>query len=143
MIFLGLFISTVLADSPVSKSKAKSIHELLKQTNAIGMGKQFTQQMFSMIQMQLPQDKQQCFKNATLVVELQMNDKKFAEMLIPVYAQHFTEQDINGLIKFYKTPLGKKLLEKQPLIMQDSMIVGQQWGQEMNTLLQKEMMKCK
>ncbi|MCI5072522.1 DUF2059 domain-containing protein [bacterium] len=72
-----------------------------------------------------------------------MSNNKFTEMLVPVYAKHFTDKDIDGLIKFYKTPLGKKLLEKQPLIMQDSLIVGQQWGQEINTLLEKELIKCK
>ncbi len=140
MIFL--FSTLALANNAISKSKANSIHELLKVSNAASMGKQFTQQMFAMLEAQIPDDKQACFKNATLAVELQMTDKKFAELLTPVYDKHFTEQDINGLIAFYKTTLGKKLLEKQPLIIQDSMIASQQWGQEMNTLLQKEIAKC-
>ena len=32
------------------------------------------------------------------------------------------------MIKFYETPIGKKFAQNTPLIMQESMQVGQQWG---------------
>ncbi|CAF3390367.1 unnamed protein product [Rotaria sp. Silwood2] len=34
--------------------------------------------------------------------------------IIEIYQDLFTLSDINGLIKFYSSPLGKKLLEKEP-----------------------------
>ncbi|CAF1612500.1 unnamed protein product [Rotaria sp. Silwood1] len=34
--------------------------------------------------------------------------------IIEIYRDLFTLSDINGLIKFYSSPLGKKLLEKEP-----------------------------
>jgi hypothetical protein len=51
------------------------------------------------------------------------------EMLAPVYQNHMTEADLMKIIEFYQTPVGKKYAEKTPLIMQESMQVGQQWGQ--------------
>ncbi|URW80940.1 DUF2059 domain-containing protein [Xiashengella succiniciproducens] len=51
-------------------------------------------------------------------------------MLIPVYSKHLTIEDLNELIKFYESPVGQKYAEKNPLIMQESMQVGQHWGQK-------------
>lgn len=51
-------------------------------------------------------------------------------LLVPVYQKHLTEQDILGVVAFYKTPVGKKFAEKTPLITQESMTAGQEWGKE-------------
>ena len=48
--------------------------------------------------------------------------------LVAVYAKHFTQQDIRGLIAFYNTDLGKKLIDQTPLIVQESAVVGQEWA---------------
>lgn len=53
---------------------------------------------------------------------------ELVEMLIPVYHNHLTEADVKKMIEFYETPVGKKFAEKTPLITQESMQVGQQWG---------------
>ena len=47
----------------------------------------------------------------------------------PVYKKHLSENDLNEIIKFYSTPIGKKLAEKTPVLMQESMEAGQLWGQ--------------
>lgn len=49
-------------------------------------------------------------------------------MLAPVYVKYLTQEDLEGLIAFYRTPLGKKFAKNTPFIMQESMQVGQQWG---------------
>ncbi|MFA5059573.1 MAG: DUF2059 domain-containing protein [Candidatus Omnitrophota bacterium] len=43
------------------------------------------------------------------------------ERLVPVYDKYFTEDELKGLIAFYQSPLGKKLLRTTPMIMQDGM----------------------
>lgn len=52
-------------------------------------------------------------------------------MIVPIYDKHFTEEDIKGMIAFYETPAGKKMVEKLPMIMQESMTVGQEWGRQL------------
>jgi hypothetical protein len=49
-------------------------------------------------------------------------------LLTPVYERHMTEADLNEIIKFYNSPTGKKLAEKTPAIMNESMEAGQTWG---------------
>ncbi|GAB4575472.1 MAG: hypothetical protein Tsb008_16250 [Rhodothalassiaceae bacterium] len=41
-----------------------------------------------------------------------------------VWSRHFTLEEIRGLTDFYRTPLGRKLLEKQPIIARESMEGG-------------------
>jgi hypothetical protein len=62
------------------------------------------------------------------------------KMLTPVYERHMTEADLNEVIKFYNSPAGKKLAEKTPAIMDESMQAGQTWGQAVG---QKVMTKLK
>jgi hypothetical protein len=48
------------------------------------------------------------------------------EDYINLYVDVFSESELRELIRFYKTPLGQKLIEKTPLLMQRSMRIGQQ-----------------
>jgi uncharacterized protein len=49
-------------------------------------------------------------------------------MLVPVYEKYVTLQDLDDIIAFYKTPAGNKYAKNTPLIMQESMQIGQKWG---------------
>jgi hypothetical protein len=53
---------------------------------------------------------------------------QLVDSLVPVYASHFSQADLDQLVRFYASPLGKHLSEVQPLILQESMQVGQNWG---------------
>lgn len=67
-----------------------------------------------------------------LTVEMsKISITELTDMLVPVYKKYLTQSDINQLIKFYESPIGKKFAEKSPQIMQESMQVGQQWGQKL------------
>src|SRR5579859_6882897 len=52
----------------------------------------------------------------------------FMKGLADVYAKHFTADEIRGLIAFYETPLGQRVLEEQPKITLESMPIGSGWG---------------
>jgi uncharacterized protein len=64
----------------------------------------------------------------TFKQELDANE--LMQAIIPVYQKHLTEEDIQAILVFYNTPAGKKLISAQPSIMQESMMIGQQWGQK-------------
>ncbi len=61
------------------------------------------------------------------------------DMLVPVYSRHLTLDDLQKIIEFYQTPTGKKYAEKTPLIMQESMQVGQQWGMKIGQEFQEKL----
>ena len=43
------------------------------------------------------------------------------EAMVPVYQRHLLKSDIDGILAFYASPAGKKLLHEQPAIMRESM----------------------
>jgi uncharacterized protein len=51
------------------------------------------------------------------------------EEVVAVYARNFTAGEMQQLIAFYRAPVGQKFLEKMPSVMQESMAVGQKFGQ--------------
>ena len=59
------------------------------------------------------------------------------DLLVPIYKNHFTEQDLKEAIELYKTPIGKKIGEKTPIIAQETMQASMQWGMELAEKMQK------
>lgn len=53
------------------------------------------------------------------------------DLTIPIYIKHYSDEEILQLIEFYKTPLGKKVIEQMPLIAQESYAVGSEWGKKL------------
>jgi len=51
------------------------------------------------------------------------------KQMIDLYADHFTQQEIEEIIKFYQTPIGQKFLEKSPVLMQLGAQIGMKEGQ--------------
>ena len=43
------------------------------------------------------------------------------DAMVPVYQRHLSKNDIDGILAFYASPAGKKLLHEQPAIMRESM----------------------
>ena len=88
-------------------------------------------QMTSMMGVTLNEDEKVEFTNDVM--------SSLIEMLVPVYKKHFTEKDLKDAIELFKTPIGKKISEKSPIIAQESMQASMQWGMELSTKLQKYM----
>jgi hypothetical protein len=45
-----------------------------------------------------------------------------------LYASNFTVDEMDQLIAFYRTPIGRKSLQQMPQIIQQSMALGQAWA---------------
>jgi len=71
------------------------------------------------------------FKNASL--------DDLTAMLLPVYQKHLTIDDLNSIIEFYQSPVGKKFATATPLITQESMQIGQEWGMQIGLDFAKKM----
>lgn len=46
------------------------------------------------------------------------------DAIVPVYAKHFSLEDIQELTKFYETPLGQRLVKAMPDVAQESQMAG-------------------
>jgi hypothetical protein len=59
------------------------------------------------------------YSDPTLVDEM-------LEAMVPIYARHYTADEMRQLAAFYKTPVGAKTLRLMPQLMNEGMQVGQQ-----------------
>jgi hypothetical protein len=50
--------------------------------------------------------------------------------MIPAYQHHFSADEVDGLIKFYKSPLGQKLVAQMPATLAEAARSGQQWSRQ-------------
>lgn len=61
---------------------------------------------------------------------------KFAEGVAAVYASNFTADELRQVTAFYRTPAGEKFREKTGVIAQQSMAMGQKFGEQLMQDLQ-------
>ncbi|MFL5617830.1 MAG: DUF2059 domain-containing protein [Gemmatimonadaceae bacterium] len=47
---------------------------------------------------------------------------------VAIYDRNFTAAEVRGLIGFYESPIGKRFLELQPVLLREGMVMGQEWG---------------
>jgi hypothetical protein len=59
------------------------------------------------------------------LVAREMQWQEIKDDYIGLYTDSFTERELHQLIQFYSTPLGRKVIEKMPILMEQSMQLGQ------------------
>jgi hypothetical protein len=65
--------------------------------------------------------------------------KEFVDAVATVYAAHFTADELRQLTSFYHGAVGQKFLQNMPVIMKDSLSVGQKFGQSLASDLRGRM----
>ena len=56
---------------------------------------------------------------------------------ISIYEETFTEEELRGLITFYKSPVGRSFIEKQPDLMKRTMMISQKQMMELVPKIQE------
>jgi len=65
------------------------------------------------------------YSKMTLVMRDSMSWKRMEPLAIEIYERNFSEKEITDMLDFYKSDTGKSILEKMPVVMQESMEIGQ------------------
>lgn len=116
-------------------AKEKDIRKLLEVTGAAQIGKQVLDQMLESFKTTLPDVPAEFWTEAMK----EFDPAVLVERTVPIYDRHFTHQEIQGLIAFYETPLGRKTISVLPAITQESFEIGQQWGLEIANKVQERL----
>jgi hypothetical protein len=61
------------------------------------------------------------------------SSEEIIKLSVPVYVKHFDEEELGALAEFYESPLGKKVIQKMPMVMQESLAVGNEYAQRKAT----------
>lgn len=49
------------------------------------------------------------------------------------YASGFTEQELRDMVAFYSSPLGRKMIEQEPKLLQASIAYMKEWGEKLSS----------
>lgn len=67
-------------------------------------------------------------------MESEFNWQNLKPIYVTIYRESFTQEEVDGMVAFYKTPVGQSTIKKMPIVMQKSMLMTQA---RMQTLLPK------
>jgi len=113
----------------VDPAKDAAIRHLMEITDTSKMGDRIsnmiTMRVRSVMSQALPQDQLEKFMET-------FSDKFTAgappsavtDAIIPIYARHFSMEDVQNLIQFYESPLGQRVVKNLPIVAQESQEIG-------------------
>jgi hypothetical protein len=135
------------AQTPSATPSDDSLRELLQLSGSEKLVSDMQQQMKGMFANSM---KQACASQGTspeqmaMIAKMQekmsdllaeeMSWSKMETVYLQVYKESFTQDEINQLIAFYKSPTGQMFVQKMPTVMQKSMLAMQQ---QMGPLMEK------
>ena len=138
--------ATSFADKDVDPARLAAAKELLV---VVGSAKQFdvvvpliTQQLESAF-VSLKPDHAAEIKDVFRAIPEKFSQKKqeLLDQIAALYAEKLTADEINEIIKFYKTPVGSRFVQLQPELVQQSMQLGQTWGRKIGQEIDQEVRK--
>jgi uncharacterized protein len=147
VIFAAAMFGSASAQRPAAKpdkpatgstTKEDDIRRLLEVTGAAKIGEQILQRTSLLMRQSMPQVKEQDWQELQNELHNEFTSGNFVEMIVKIYSAHFTQAEIQALIKFYESPIGKKVVGAMPQITQESMEAGEERGREIvNKVLEK------
>lgn len=120
-------------------SKQKKIKEVLELTGSGKIGEQMAHSLFIEYANMYPEVPAVFWEN----VKSKIKADDLIALIIPIYEKHYTEGDLDEMIRFYKTTTGQKIISTLPLIMEESMKVGEKWGEKIAKDVYKELIDNK
>ncbi|AZA47180.1 DUF2059 domain-containing protein [Chryseobacterium carnipullorum] len=119
-------VSLLVGTLVFSQTSEAKVRELIKVMGADKMAISGMQQQMQEIKKNSPNISDEFFNE--FVAEVTTD--RITEVYIPIYAKYYTESEIDELIKFYKSPVGKKTISVLPDIMKESIDAGGKMGRD-------------
>lgn len=123
------------ADDSAKKSELEKMFALTDMESMMDgmyaqMGGMFEQMV---MQQNIPLNEQEAAKKYFAKMEALLREEmSWSKMKAPImeaYARVYTIEDLKAINEFYETPAGKKMIEKMPQLMQETMQISQTMAQ--------------
>lgn len=108
----------------------KDVLKMIELTGSAGQMKAAKDKILTMV----PKE-----KHAAFLVEFESTMPALYDKLAAVYMQEYTHEDVKAILKFYETPVGKKITEKAGAIATKNMEASQEWGMGLQGMMMKYM----
>ena len=138
VILAAAFTTSAMSAEPAKTQltpKQQDILRLLKATKALDAAfSSFTpmfDQMSGMLKATVPNlpDRALEILKEEIMAGFRTGRNELAYKTMQIYDAHLSHEDVREMIAFYKTPTGQRVVQVLPVIMQKSVVMGQEWGQ--------------
>lgn len=122
---------------PITPEERKNIEELLRASGAIDLSKQMVRLFAGQVAGTLKSSRpnlpahvgdiinQEIVK---VVTEALDQPEGLNDMMAQLYHKYYTDDDIQQLIAFYRSPAGRKMVQVMPVLLPESQNLGRIWG---------------
>lgn len=119
-------------------------HELIVTMRAADFFKTIMPAMMQSLKPAIVQNRPQVERDYDAIVPLLLEGmnarlNEVMEQIAAVYARNFTADELREAVAFYRGPTGQKFVQKLPAISQESMAIGQRFGQSIASDLRGRM----
>jgi hypothetical protein len=135
LLCLGPALAQQTAPADEAAAKRQDIRKLLEVTGSAKLGQQVLAQMMNTFRSTNPKVPDEFWDQ----VQKEFDAGTMIDLVVPIYEKHLTHDDVRGMLAFYQSPLGQKLIAVTPAITQESMQAGQQWGLGIAQRIQKRL----
>ena len=149
----GLFVALLpvlgMAATPepagVPGSERAKIIELMDLTGAKNTGDQVAQMMIEQVSAAMQQANPnvptralEVIRDVTIAVLKEHTGELLSEV-VRLYEKHFSEEEIDGLLAFYRSPVGAKAAREIPVLMRELGPISAAWAREIQPTLQRRL----
>lgn len=118
------------ATAQISPARRAKIARLIELTGVVPIALENMKAQMANVKKLLPLPVKAQDDFATEIVAA-VTPEKFTELVVPVYDRHLSEEDLDGLIAYYQSPLGQKMAKLLPQITTECREAGEKWGGEL------------
>jgi uncharacterized protein len=128
--------NTPPSSSTIDPQKEARIRELMDVTGAKNLGRQLIdagmEQFRGTVQESQPNNpRAKQFVDAFVArFQKHFDPNSLNEQIIPIYDKYLTAEDVKGLLDYYRSPLGQRMLKAMPEVTRESQGVGFALGQK-------------
>lgn len=122
------------AEAAAQDSKLEKAREVFRVTQAEGIVEQMLSAVFAQIGATMQQSHPDLPQEALDVVRDEISASlrdslpALLDQMAVVYEQTFTDAELDGMLAFYKSPVGQSMVAKLPQVMNQSLQFSQAWA---------------
>lgn len=128
IIVLSMLLVAFTVKAQDNTSGEKLAVELIKLTGSTNMFDTAIKEMGSKVYAE---------KRAAYTKEAEATLDDLYAKIAKIYIEEFSNEELNKLLAFYKSDLGKKLASKQTIISRKGLVLGVAWGHDIQEIAEK------
>jgi uncharacterized protein len=132
-----ILVSTSAFAADIPPKKKQAIRTLLELTGMVKVANQMIGQMFEQFAKGAPSVPPEAWQR----LQKRMKADELIVLIMPVYDKYYTQEDLDGMIAFYRTPVGQNVTRTLPDVSREGFNIGQEWGRRKGEEVVRELRK--